>query len=640
MNTNSNQSDSVEVSSSTSSVSASSFLPLPHSTNAIQSINNNNQTTTKPIRRFSCAVCNIDLSNQKHFNSHLNSRQHQQAQSIHDVLQSGKYFFFCCIFILIREFLYIKTKVAPEYRPAYKAMFSPEMLNKKVFNGQLRCEEQVNQTKQPLLGLNYIIEFQFENLTDPAQYICELCHTKCSSQSILCHILNIQHQRKFLKIHHPDMYERVLSASNIRSEQQRLIENFAKQIQSRHGGPGQIQLHIQLDSFIGQKPIVLAVIFKSQSGQNIKGNKKASIQLSSKTFEEYDYAYEDEPDKGTEEFTSEQTINNHDDSIQRGLSQEDLLYPFDRQFWYQNYKDLLGSRPIDPHSVTYQEIIPESNTTQPFQGISQTIHSSPLSIIANENHLTLENGQTIRRNSSQPSNRRVILDTNRTPILTNNGILRISPTKNKPNFDGYTLLNVQQKKTNGTNAVLNEQSARAILAASGLLQSDEEDEQDMTISHQSSTNNNEESKNKSDQTVSPLIAKRMLDAVLNGDLDVVNIQPYFSTFVNLIQSGQVELERHQAERLLHKVLVTSSSLSPPIIKNEPVPNSNKRTRSTSHSRERHSSSTNRHQHYEEYNSSTEPNSKKYSSTSSSSSTTRRVHLTNENKTMNGKRSIN
>ncbi|CAF4665462.1 unnamed protein product, partial [Rotaria sp. Silwood1] len=270
----------------------------------------------------------------------------------------------------------------------------------------------------------------------------------------------------------------------------------------------------------------------------------------------------------------------------------------------------------------------------------QTIHSSPLSIIANENHLTLENGQTIRRNSSQPSNRRVILDTNRTPILTNNGILRISPTKNKPNFDGYTLLNVQQKKTNGTNAVLNEQSARAILAASGLLQSDEEDEQDMTISHQSSTNNNEESKNKSDQTVSPLIAKRMLDAVLNGDLDVVNIQPYFSTFVNLIQSGQVELERHQAERLLHKVLVTSSSLSPPIIKNEPVPNSNKRTRSTSHSRERHSSSTNRHQHYEEYNSSTEPNSKKYSSTSSSSSTTRRVHLTNENKTMNGKRSIN
>ena len=43
------------------------------------------------------------------------------------------------------------------------------------------------------------------------------------------------------------------------------------------------------------------------------------------------------------------------DSVQRGLSPEDLLYPFDRQFWYQNYKDLLESRPIDPHSLTYQE---------------------------------------------------------------------------------------------------------------------------------------------------------------------------------------------------------------------------------------------------------------------------------------------
>lgn len=42
------------------------------------------------------------------------------------------------------------------------------------------------------------------------------------------------------------------------------------------------------------------------------------------------------------------------DSI-RGLSPEDLLYPFDRQYWYDNYKDLLESRPIDPHSVTYQE---------------------------------------------------------------------------------------------------------------------------------------------------------------------------------------------------------------------------------------------------------------------------------------------
>ena len=43
--------------------------------------------------------------------------------------------------------------------------------------------------------------------------------------------------------------------------------------------------------------------------------------------------------------------------MQRGLSPEDLLYPFDRQYWYENYKDILESRPIDPHSVTYQEVM-------------------------------------------------------------------------------------------------------------------------------------------------------------------------------------------------------------------------------------------------------------------------------------------
>ena len=99
-------------------------------------------------------------------------------------------------------------------------------------------------------------------------------------------------------MHHPDMFERVVSASNVRCEQQRLIENYAKQIQLRHGGPGNVQLHVQLDSFLGQKPVVLAVTFKPQSTQYSKGQKKVAIQLTSKTFEEYDYSYEDGLNKG------------------------------------------------------------------------------------------------------------------------------------------------------------------------------------------------------------------------------------------------------------------------------------------------------------------------------------------------------
>jgi hypothetical protein len=49
----------------------------------------------------------------------------------------------------------------------------------------------------------------------------------------------------------------------------------------------------------------------------------------------------------------------------------------------------------------------------------------------------------------------------------------------------------------------------------------------------------------------------MIEAVLAGDLHVEQMQMYFSTFVTFIQSGQIELERHQAEQLLEKILATS-----------------------------------------------------------------------------------
>jgi len=103
-------------------------------------------------------------------------------------------------FTLILLIKLVLSVVAPEYRSTYKAMFTPEMLNKKVFNRELRCDEQIKLIKEPLLGLNYVIEFQFENLTDPPKYICELCHCKCSLQAILLHLVNIQHQKKFLVI--------------------------------------------------------------------------------------------------------------------------------------------------------------------------------------------------------------------------------------------------------------------------------------------------------------------------------------------------------------------------------------------------------------------------------------------------------
>lgn len=109
-------------------------------------------------------------------------------------------------------------------------------------------------------------------------------------------------------MHHPDMFERVQSAANIRSEQQRLISNYAKQIQSRHGGPGRVQLHVQLDLFVGQKPIVIAVTLKSLSSNYVKGQRKPAIQLTAKAFEEYQYPLEDGSNQGKIFLTEERSV--------------------------------------------------------------------------------------------------------------------------------------------------------------------------------------------------------------------------------------------------------------------------------------------------------------------------------------------
>lgn len=306
------------------------------------------------------------------------------------------------------------------------------------------------------------------------------------------------------------------------------------------------------------------------------------------------------------------------------MTPEDLLYPFERQYWHDNYKDLLESRPIDPHSVIYDETQCEFNDLRVLQEKSE--RKSPLSV-REDSPLTLENGQTIRRNPSQTTSRRVILDPNRRTPVTTNGIDTASSTASKPNFDAYTLLNAHQSNGHSTHAVLNEQSARAILAASGLLQSDEEDDLNSdAFSRSLSKRRNHPSDQQFEQSVSPSIAKRMLDAVLSGDLDVAHIHPYFSTFVDLIQSGQVELERHQAERLLHKVLV-SSSASPSIGKVNII-NDHKRRRSDSRSRNDHSSAN----HHRRANpSSMQP------ARNDAPSSTRRVHLIDESSISSGQR---
>lgn len=82
---NSASSDSIETSSSRVN---NIYSALPDTSNVIRPSSNStaDQLTSKTNRYFSCTICNIDLSNQKLFNSHLNSQQHLQVNLLFQLL--------------------------------------------------------------------------------------------------------------------------------------------------------------------------------------------------------------------------------------------------------------------------------------------------------------------------------------------------------------------------------------------------------------------------------------------------------------------------------------------------------------------------------------------------------------------------
>ena len=181
-------------------------------------------------------MCNIDFSNQRHFTSHLSSRQHQQVR-LSDILRWSivewtflsrrKAFMMYSSqvrFLRWNISFDLKTPLASRTRISSclqsdvlfwdareESLQSWPTLRRRIPREQRTVVRYLTRGRLLLkalsilywsIGLNYIIEFQFENVIDSAQYICELCQNKCSSsRAILSHVLNFPHQRKFLVRH-------------------------------------------------------------------------------------------------------------------------------------------------------------------------------------------------------------------------------------------------------------------------------------------------------------------------------------------------------------------------------------------------------------------------------------------------------
>lgn len=88
------------------------------------------------------------------------------------------------------------------------------------------------------------------------------------------------------------MYEQVLSTSTVRTEQQQMVDLFAKQVHIMGLITGQVQLHFQFSSSNGQKPLVIGILFDQPITSSTLPTLR-SFQLVTKSFEDYKYDYDD-----------------------------------------------------------------------------------------------------------------------------------------------------------------------------------------------------------------------------------------------------------------------------------------------------------------------------------------------------------
>ncbi|XP_014662564.1 PREDICTED: uncharacterized protein LOC106805481 isoform X2 [Priapulus caudatus] len=87
----------------------------------------------------------------------------------------------------------------------------------------------------PLIGLDFIDEYQHKNPDIEARYYCRCCNAKCDPRTMLPHLTGLRHRSQTLRDTRPDLYCLFRGASNKKSEQSLISEMFARQLEQENG---------------------------------------------------------------------------------------------------------------------------------------------------------------------------------------------------------------------------------------------------------------------------------------------------------------------------------------------------------------------------------------------------------------------
>ncbi|VUZ56422.1 unnamed protein product [Hymenolepis diminuta] len=99
----------------------------------------------------------------------------------------------------------------------------------------LRLQHLLDICIQPLIGLNYVVEFQRRNLLE-CIYICDLCNKRAFLPSaVIQHVCSRRHRMAYLKYHYPPLFHLMKLDNSCSSVKKRRLSSYAQQIESNEG---------------------------------------------------------------------------------------------------------------------------------------------------------------------------------------------------------------------------------------------------------------------------------------------------------------------------------------------------------------------------------------------------------------------
>ncbi|XP_052818915.1 uncharacterized protein LOC128244855 [Mya arenaria] len=167
---------------------------------------------------YSCPLCEIRCTGAQAFRAHIDGKQHK-----HNLELAAKG---------------VKVK-------AKKKQTSGIMIETEV---EAKCMKTIQECPHPILGLDYVTEFQKSDPKVAPRYVCNLCEAKCDVSTIISHIVGSKHRLNLFKAKHPSIYEHLtkFNSKKKKSEINANCEMFAKDIYKKEGR-GQVRVKIELD---------------------------------------------------------------------------------------------------------------------------------------------------------------------------------------------------------------------------------------------------------------------------------------------------------------------------------------------------------------------------------------------------------